>query len=94
MATRYTYDSSTKLSQYDLISTLNQLIKESPLYWKICRIKVHQDNGDTYNNIDEWVRVNIEVGRLTKHCQWRQIHPGATHHSHKAISGAIQPTTM
>ena len=38
--------------------------------------------------------MNIEADRLAKYCLWYKIHAGATHHPHKAISGAIQTTTM
>ena len=94
MATRYAYTLYTKLSHYDLSSTLHQLIKSSPLSWKFCLVKYHQDNGNTYNNIDEWGRMDIEADRLTKYCLWGQIHAGARHNRHKSISGAIQPTTI
>ena len=54
VATRYAYAPPTKISHYDLSSNLHQLIKASPLSWKFRHVIVHQDNGDTYNNIDEW----------------------------------------
>ena len=38
--------------------------------------------------------MNIESDRLDKYCMWCQIHAGATYHTHKAIYGYIQPTTM
>ena len=38
--------------------------------------------------------MNIEVYRLAKYCMGRKIHARATHHPHKSISGAFQPTTM
>ena len=94
VATRYAYALSTKLSHYDLSSTIHQLIKASPLSWELRHVKGHQDRGDTYNNIDEWVQMNIEADRPDKDCLWSQIHAGSTHQPHKSISGAIQPTTM
>ena len=54
VATRYEYAPPTKISHYDLSSNLHQLIKASPLSWNTHHVIVHQDNGDTYNNIDEW----------------------------------------
>ena len=94
VATRYTYTLSTKLSRYNLSSTLHQLIKASPLSCKFRYVKCHQGDGNTYNNIDEWGRMDIEADRLTKYCLWGQIHAGARHNRHKSISGAIQPTTI
>ena len=94
LATRYAYALSTKLSHYDLSSTLHQLIKTRPLYCKYRHIKVHEDDRNTYNNIYEWGQINIEAYWLAKDYLWRQIHAGATHQTHKAISRAIQPTTM
>ena len=94
MTTRYTYALSTKLSLYNLSSTLHQLIKASPLSWKFRHLKGHQDDGDTYNNIDEWGRINIEADRHAEDFLWHQVHEGETHHLHKYISGAIQTTTM
>ena len=38
--------------------------------------------------------MNIEAVRLAKYFMWHQIHAGATSHPHKAISRAIQTTTM
>ena len=53
LATRYAYALSTKLSHYDLSSTLHQFIKTIPLSCKSRHIKFHKDDGGTYNNIDE-----------------------------------------
>ena len=38
--------------------------------------------------------MNIEADRIDKDFLWRQIHAEATYNPYKAISGAIQPTTM
>ena len=38
--------------------------------------------------------MNIEADRLAKDCLWHKIFAGETHHPHKSIPGAIQPTTM
>ena len=84
----------TKLSHYYLYSTLHQFIKAIPLSWKFHHVKGHENGGNTYNNIDEWGRMNIKTDRLAKDCRWNQIHSGAIYHPHKFISGAIQPTTM
>ena len=92
MATRYTYALSNKIPHYYLSSTLRQLIKASPLSWKWCHIKFHQEYGNTYNNIDEWVRMNIEAYIPDKDYLWSKIHAESTHHTHKSISGAIWPT--
>ena len=64
------------------------------MYWKSRHIKGHKDDGNKYNNIDEWGRSNIEADRITKDFLWRQIHAGAKNNPHKDISRAIQPTTM
>ena len=77
MATRYAYTPYTKLSHYGLSITLHQLIKSCPIYWKIFHVKCHKDDGDKYNNIDEWGGINIEAYRLTKDDMWHQIHAGA-----------------
>ena len=94
MATRYAYALSTKISHYDLSSTLHQLIKSSPVYWKFRHVKGCQDYDDTYNNIYEGLIINIETDIIAKDYLWHQIHAGATHQPHGAISVAIQPTTM
>ena len=70
LVTRHAYSPYTKLSHYDLSSTLHQLIKSIPLYWKFRHLKGHQDYGDTYNKIDEWRQINIEADRLAKYCMW------------------------
>ena len=85
---------STKLFHYDLFYTLHQFIKASLLYWKFCYVKGQQDNGDTYNNIDEWGRMNVEADRRAKDYMWCQIYAGATNQPHESISGDIWPTTM
>ena len=59
MVTRYAYSLYNKLPNYALSSNHHQYIKAIPLLWKFCHVKGHQDNGDTYNNIDEWVQINI-----------------------------------
>ena len=85
MFNRYTYSPSTKLSHYDLLSTLHQLIKSISLSWKLFHLKGHQDGDDTYNRMYEWVQMNIEVDRIAKYYPWRQIHVGDTHPPHEAI---------
>ena len=89
VATIYAYAPSNKLSHYDISSTPHQLIKSISLSFKLSHVKVHQDDGDTYNNIDECGIINIEVDILTKYFLWNQIHTGETHQPHEAIFGAI-----
>ena len=89
LATRYAYAPSTKLSHCDLFYTLHQLIKTSLLSWKFYHIKGLQDDGNTYNNIDEWGRMIVEADRLAKNCMGCKIHTGETYPTHKSISGAI-----
>ena len=73
IATRYSYDPYTQILHYNLYSTLHQLIKANPLSWKFHHVKGHQYNSNTYNNIDERGRINIEADRLVKYWLWCQI---------------------
>ena len=57
-------------------------------------MKGHQDDDDTYNNIYEWIQMNIEADRIVKYYIWHKINEVETHQPHEAISGAIQPTNM
>ena len=66
VASRYDYDPTTRIKHYDLVSTLHQLIKDSPLTWTFRHVKGHQDNSITYDQIDEWGRLNIDADRFAK----------------------------
>ena len=70
------------------------MIKSSLLCWKFRHVKVHQDDSDTYNNVYEWGKINIEADRISKYYMRCQIYAGETHQPHEAISGYIWPTTM
>ena len=74
MATRYTYQPSTKISHFDLVTQLHYLIQTSPIKWQFRHVGGHQDKYTSYNDLDCWARMNIHADKLAKQHLWDDIH--------------------
>ena len=66
VASRYTYDLTTRIKHFDLVSTLHQLIKQSPLTWQFRHVKGHQDDDLSIEDIDAWGKMNITADLYAK----------------------------
>jgi hypothetical protein len=60
---------------FDLISTAQHLWRQSPLHWKTCHIKGHQDDIPS-NTLDIYAKLNIEMDECAKlHLRIAQYSP-------------------
>ena len=65
-ASRFLYEPNVKISHFDMVSTLHQLIKDSPLTWTFRHIKGHQDDMKDIHELTEWEQMNVKVDARAK----------------------------
>jgi hypothetical protein len=53
-------------SNYDLLFAIRTLWAYSPLTWKFCHVKGHQDDHSPQEHLDRWARLNIEMDKRAK----------------------------
>ena len=59
------YD-TPKQPHHDLIHEIRQTIAKSKLTWKYRHVRGHQDKHATYNMLDMWGRLNVEMDTMAK----------------------------
>ncbi len=53
-------------SNYDLLLTIRNLWAYSPLTWKFCHVKGHQDDHSSHEKLDRWAKLNVEMDSRAK----------------------------
>ncbi len=61
----HTYD-TPKQPHHDLIHEIRQKIVASPLKWKYRHVRGHQDKHISYQFLDMWGQLNVEMDSLAK----------------------------
>ena len=59
-------------SHFDLLAETRELVEQSPVTWKTHYVKGHQDQHTTYNNLDRWGQLNVDMDALAK-SHWQEI---------------------
>ena len=91
VATRHTFDPSTKVAHFDLVSALHYLIRSSPLCWTFRHVAGHQDDHCSLEDIDVWGRLNITADRRAKEYLWHTVSEGTYLETHSAPAGVLGP---
>lgn len=53
-------------SNYDLLASIRNLWANSPIQWKFRYIKGHQDDVQSWDQLDRWAKLNIEMDLRAK----------------------------
>jgi hypothetical protein len=59
------YDADINGADYDMISSIQMAIQQSPVCWSYQHVKGHQDDDGT-RRLDWWARLNVEIDDLAK----------------------------
>jgi hypothetical protein len=51
---------------FDIIQALQAAISASPIEWKFCHLKGHQDKYISYSQLDRWAQLNVLVDTIAK----------------------------
>ena len=78
IATRYTYEATSKISHHDLTTKLHNIIEQSPVLWKFRHVSGHQDKIKQLLDLDIWERLNVQADDLAKAYLWETIESGET----------------
>ena len=89
VASRLGYPPSTRISHFDLASTLHQLLRDSPLTWTFRHVKGHQDDIQDLHHIDQWGHMNIKADQLAKDLLWQTLSADTPITSFTSIPGTI-----
>ena len=88
-ASRFQFEPNVKISHFDMVSTLHQLINDSPLTWSFRHIKGHQDERNNFHELTEWEQMNVIVDSRAKSLLWTIIESGYRVSEHLPIKGAV-----
>jgi hypothetical protein len=53
-------------SNYDLLGAIQHQWKNSPVHWKFRHVKGHQDDHSSFDTLDRWSKLNVEMDHLAK----------------------------
>ena len=53
-------------SNHDLLQAIRYLCASSPLQWKFCHVRGHQDDHADARDLDRWAKLNIEMDANAK----------------------------
>ena len=59
-------------AQYDLVHACRLIIRDSPITWHAHHVKAHQDDHITYNDLDRWGQLNVDMDTVVKP-HWQQV---------------------
>ncbi len=51
---------------FDILRSIQHLMRNSPITWKFRHVKGHQDDLLTYEELDRWAQLNVEADALAK----------------------------
>jgi hypothetical protein len=66
------YDTPSQ-AQYDLVHACRLLIRDSPITWLVHHVYGHQDDHKTYQDLDRWGQLNVDMDSLAKQ-HWKSIY--------------------
>jgi hypothetical protein len=66
------YDKPSQ-AQYDLVHACRLLIRDSPITWLAHHVQGHQDDYKTYQDLDRWGQLNVDMDSLAK-AHWQTVY--------------------